>query len=239
MAEIDLSEVLRPALLDGVSIVLAHAGGAAAGTAAEVGAVCSALGATVHACALVCSGAPEDDDAAVEGALASALDGASVEMLVIDAAGLFAHRGGASDPAGAASGDRAPAPGTALIAALEARWRMTRAVANVAFIPGGAGGRIVYLAPPKAGSGSAAAGREQAPPEDADRHADAARAGLENLARTLSIEWARYGITPVAIAPGARTSSSEIAGVVAFLASPAGAYFSGCLLDLAGARADG
>jgi NAD(P)-dependent dehydrogenase (short-subunit alcohol dehydrogenase family) len=100
---------------------------------------------------------------------------------------------------------------------LEAAWNVTRAVINGAFMPAGEGGRIVYLAPaPSAGS-----------------HADAARAGLENLARTLSIEWARHRVTTVAIGPGGQ-SASELAALTAYLASPAGAYFSGCLLDLAG-----
>ena len=58
-------------------------------------------------------------------------------------------------------------------------------------------------------------------------------------ARTLSIEWARYGITVVAVAPGAETTREEVAALCAWLASPAGAYFSGCLLDLAGPRAAG
>ena len=70
-----------------------------------------------------------------------------------------------------------------------------------------------------------------APPPD-DAHAEAARAGLENMARTLSIEWARRGIRPVAITPGTTTSSAEIAELAAFLASPAGAYYSGCRFDL-------
>jgi NAD(P)-dependent dehydrogenase (short-subunit alcohol dehydrogenase family) len=85
-------------------------------------------------------------------------------------------------------------------------------------MPQAGGGRLVYLAPPS----SVAA-----------EHADAARAGLENLARTLSIEWARHGVTAVAIAPG-EASAAEIAALSAYLASPAGAYFSGCLLDLRG-----
>ncbi len=79
-------------------------------------------------------------------------------------------------------------------------------------------GRIVYLAP--------------AP--DAGAPAPAACAGLENLARTLSIEWARHGITTVTVAPGVRTTAGEVAALTAYLASPAGAYFSGCLLDLRG-----
>jgi NAD(P)-dependent dehydrogenase (short-subunit alcohol dehydrogenase family) len=72
-------------------------------------------------------------------------------------------------------------------------------------------------------------------PPPGDAQAEAARAGLENMARTLSIEWARRGIRPVAITPGTATSPAEIAELVAFLASPAGAYYSGCRFDLGAA----
>jgi hypothetical protein len=68
------------------------------------------------------------------------------------------------------------------------------------------------------------------PPGDA--HAHATRAGFENLARTLSIEWARYKSRPVAILPAAATSDDEVAELVAFLASRAGAYYSGCAFTL-------
>jgi len=69
-------------------------------------------------------------------------------------------------------------------------------------------------------------------PPPGDAHAEAARAGLENLARTLSIEWARLGIRPVAVHPGTATPAEEVAELAAFLASPAGAYYSGCRFDL-------
>jgi NAD(P)-dependent dehydrogenase (short-subunit alcohol dehydrogenase family) len=69
-------------------------------------------------------------------------------------------------------------------------------------------------------------------PPPGDAHAEAARAGLENMARTLSIEWARLGIRPVALHPGAATPAGEVAELAAYLASPAGAYFSGCRFDL-------
>ena len=69
-------------------------------------------------------------------------------------------------------------------------------------------------------------------PPPGDAHAEAARAGLENLARTLSIEWARLAIRPVAIHPGTATPAGEVAELAAFLTSPAGAYYSGCRFDL-------
>jgi branched-chain amino acid aminotransferase len=46
------------------------------------------------------------------------------------------------------------------------------------------------------------------------------------MARTLSIEWARLGIRPVAVHPGTATPAGEVAELAAYLASPAGAYFS-------------
>lgn len=130
-----------------------------------------------------------------------------IDLLVVDGAGLFAH-------AIAHGGDGH----AALRACVDAAWNATRAVVNGAFLPASEGGRVVYLAP--------------AP--DAGEHAPAACAGLENLARTLSIEWARHRITTVTIAPGAQTPAGEVAALTAYLACPAGAYFSGCLLDLRG-----
>ena len=103
----------------------------------------------------------------------------------------------------------------ALMGSLEASWNAARAAADLALIE--SGGRIVLLGPP--------AGRE---------HSAAAVAGLENMARTLSIEWARYAITTVAVAPGERVVPHELATLACWLLSPAGAYFSGCLMDLRG-----
>ena len=99
--------------------------------------------------------------------------------------------------------------------ALERAWVAIRGVATGALIPGGAG--TVLLIAPRAGAGSYAA---------------PARAGLENLARTLSVEWARYGVITVAATPDARTSDEELAELVCFLVSPAGDYFSGCVFEL-------
>lgn len=100
-------------------------------------------------------------------------------------------------------------------AALEAAWVATRGVATGALIPAGAG-KVLLLAPRS----------------DGGPFASAVRAALENLARTLSVEWARYGVTAVAIAPGARTTEDELAELVCFLVSVAGDYFSGCAFEL-------
>jgi hypothetical protein len=53
------------------------------------------------------------------------------------------------------------------------------------------------------------------------------------MARTLSIEWSRYGIRTTAVTPGAGTTAADLAGIVAYLVSTAGDYFSGARLDLA------
>ena len=99
--------------------------------------------------------------------------------------------------------------------ALEQAWASTRALANGALIPSQTG-KIVLVGPPP-GAGD---------------HAEAARRALENLARTLSVEWARYAVTVTAVMPGERTADGELAELIGFLASPAGSYFSGCRLDL-------
>jgi hypothetical protein len=111
--------------------------------------------------------------------------------------------------------DLADAGQTALGESLEQAWVAVRAVATGALIPAGAG-KVVLIAPRP----------------DRGPFATAARAALENLARTLSVEWARYGVTAVAIAPGHNTTHDELAELVCYLVSPAGEYFSGCLFEL-------
>ncbi len=101
-------------------------------------------------------------------------------------------------------------------AALEHAWAAIRAVAACALIPRRSGGKVVLVGPRP----------------DAGPFAGAARDALENLARTLSIEWARYGVTTTMIAPGERTTDDQLAQLVCFLLSPAGDYFSGCRLSL-------
>jgi len=98
---------------------------------------------------------------------------------------------------------------------LERGWVAVRGVATGALIPAGAG-KVVLVGPRP----------------DAGPFAAAARDALENLARTLSVEWARYGVGTVAIAPGASTTDGEITELVCFLVSPAGEYFTGCVFEL-------
>jgi NAD(P)-dependent dehydrogenase (short-subunit alcohol dehydrogenase family) len=219
MTTIDVSELLRPGLLREVSIVVASAQPSAdpsGSFGAAVAGACRELGARVSQCQLARDGALALEESAVELELDRVLaDVGSLAMLVVDAASVFAHA--CAD--GHLNAGEGAAARAALSSCLDASWNVTRAVANRAFLPAGDGGRIVYLAPAA----------------DLGEHADAARAGLENLARTLSIEWARHRITTVIIAPGgsdAGGTSSEVAALSAYLASPAGAYFSGCLLDL-------
>jgi hypothetical protein len=106
--------------------------------------------------------------------------------------------------------------GDALRATLEHAWRAARAVATGALIDPPAPGRLLFIAP-RPGAG---------------RHSAAVRAALENLARTLSVEWARHEITAVALWPGEPTSDAEPAELTCYLISPAGGYFSGCRLEL-------
>ena len=131
---------------------------------------------------------------------------------------------------------------------LRGTWLTTHAVATKAMIPAG-GGKIVNvtLSPHHGLPGMA--------------HSSAARAAVENLTRVLSIEWARFNVRLTAIAAGhfatealtkypkpvqegaARTvplqrlgRPEEHAWLVAYLASPAGDYYSGAIFTLDGAR---
>jgi citronellol/citronellal dehydrogenase len=126
---------------------------------------------------------------------------------------------------------------------------MTHAAATKAFIPQRSGKVIsVTLSPHNGMPGMV--------------HSGAARAAVENMMRTLSIEWARFGIRLCAVAAGQfdtevlrtkyppqvaehvhRTiplgrlgTPEEMAWMVAYLASPAGDFLSGCVITIDGAR---
>jgi citronellol/citronellal dehydrogenase len=92
-------------------------------------------------------------------------------------------------------------------------------------------------------------------------HTGAARAGVENMTMTLSVEWAQFGILVNAVAPGIILSSGtaqyppqllergiaetplkragtvdEVAASIVFLASPAAQYITGATLRIDGAQ---
>jgi NAD(P)-dependent dehydrogenase (short-subunit alcohol dehydrogenase family) len=212
----DASKLLRPGVLEGVIVLLAGDGDSRPGSFTPVIAeACGELGAKTLRWR---SGEAVSADA---------------DVLVVDAASSFssAPLPAPHDPASATAS--ASASAAALRHCLDEAWQASHVVANAAFIDAQRPGRIIYLAPRSRSLAQPDASHATAAQAGAG-HADAARAGLENLARTLSIEWARYAITTVALAPGARTTPEQVASVVAYLASAAGAYFSGCQLDLRG-----
>jgi NAD(P)-dependent dehydrogenase (short-subunit alcohol dehydrogenase family) len=98
-------------------------------------------------------------------------------------------------------------------AALDGAWDATRAAFHAGLRE--RGGIVVLLGPPPG-----------------DEWAAALRAALENTARSTATEWARFAVRPVAVLPGPRSSADEADALVAWLVSPAGAYFSGCAFTL-------
>lgn len=117
--------------------------------------------------------------------------------------------------AGVAFGDGGLA---GLRAALDGAWGTVLDVATGRWLDAGegGGGTLVLVAPRGA----------------AGEHAGAAAAALESLARTLAVEWARFGVRATVVVPGRRTTDDELGALVAFLASAGGEYFSGCRFQL-------
>ena len=104
----------------------------------------------------------------------------------------------------------------ALTRTLHQAWLAVREVAVGALIGAPEPGKVVLIGPVP----------------DSGPHAQAAGAALENLVRTLSVEWARYGVTTVMVAPRPGVDGSRLAELVGFLCSPAADYLSGTRLDV-------
>ena len=124
---------------------------------------------------------------------------------------------------------------------LDATWYLTTQVAVRSMIPAGYGKVVSITMTPRRGMPGMA-------------HSSAARAGVESLMRTLAVEWGRFGIRLVAVAPGivhtesweryglepaavstvvplARLQAAdEVAALITFLASAGGDYISGATL---------
>jgi citronellol/citronellal dehydrogenase len=251
------SSIFVPGLLEGQVCVVSGAGtGLGKATALEL----ARLGATVIGCGRRAeplsetvaqiegaAGAAEAhamdirDDDAVDALFAGVLERhGRVDLLVNNAGGQFLSPAEAISPKGFRTVIELNVTGT---------WLMTHAAATKAFIPQRSGKVVSITISPHNGMPGMV-------------HSGAARAAVENMMRTLSIEWARFNVKLCAIAAGQfdtetlrtkypppvaenvhRTvplqrlgTEAEMAWMVAYLASPAGDFVSGAVLTLDGAR---
>jgi citronellol/citronellal dehydrogenase len=253
------SQVFRDGLLDGAVCVVSGAG---SGLGRETALEMVRLGATVVGCgrrpeplaetAALAAGLPgrfghEVLDIREEESVDAFFDRllerhGRLDVLVNNAGGQFLSPAEAISPKGFRTVIELNVTGT---------WLMSHAAATKAFIPAG-GGKIlsVTLSPHNGMPGMV--------------HSGAARAAVENMMRTLAIEWSRFGITTCAIAAGQFATETlltkyppelvervahsiplgrtgrpeEVAWLLAYLASLAGDYYSGTTITIDGARDD-
>lgn len=128
---------------------------------------------------------------------------------------------------------------------LEATWYLTARAAERSMLPAGYGKIISITMSPHRGTPGMA-------------HSSAARAGVENLMKVLAVEWARFKINCVAVAPGIvetetfktkyppefrdyyermalageLTQPEHVAETIAFVVSPAGRAISGSVVNV-------
>ena len=257
MAKGAASRIFRPGLLAGQVCVVSGAGtGLGKATALEL----AALGATVIGCGrrpeplqetasaireLGGTGEAVPMDIRDEDAVEALFDGvierhSRLDVLVNNAGGQFLGPAEAITPKGFR---------TVIELNVQGTWQMTHAAATKAFIPQRSGKIISITLSPHHGMPGMA-------------HSGAARAAVENMMRTLSIEWARFNVKLCAVAAGqfdtevlrtkypkevaenvVRTvplqrlgAPEEMAWLVAYLASPAGDFHSGSVITIDGAR---
>lgn len=257
MAESSHSRIFRDGLLDGQVVAVSGAG---AGLGRESALELVRLGATVVGCGR--RQEPLAETAELAAGLPGSFEHESLDIREEEPVGRFfdalLERHGRLDTLVNNAGGQflGPAEGitpkgfrTVLDLNVNGTWLMTHAAATKAFIPQ-QGGKVlsVTLSPHNGMPGMV--------------HSGAARAAVENMMRTLSIEWARFGIRTVSLAAGhfatetlltkypreivenvARTiplqrtgRAEEMAWLVAYLASPAGDFYSGTTITLDGAR---
>ncbi|MGE5282400.1 MAG: SDR family oxidoreductase [Chloroflexota bacterium] len=257
MTESPHSRIFRDGLLDGQVCVVSGAG---SGLGRETALELSRLGAVVVGCgrreeplaetAELAAGLPGPferesmdirDEEAVERLFDRVLEAhGRVDVLVNNAGGQFMAPAETITPKGFR---------TVIELNVQGTWLMTHAAATKAFIPQG-GGKVlsVTLSPHHGMPGMV--------------HSGAARAAVENMMRTLAIEWARFGIKTCALAAGQFATETlltkypkvvidnlersipigragraeEMAWLVAYLASPAGDFYSGTTITIDGAR---
>jgi citronellol/citronellal dehydrogenase len=257
MAERSHSRIFAPGLLEGQVCVVSGAG---SGLGRETALELARLGAAVIGCgrreeplaetATLSSGLAGSfgheamdirDEEAVERFFDGVLDRHErLDVLVNNAGGQFLSPAEAITPKGFR---------TVIELNVQGTWLMTHAAATKAFIPQG-GGKVlsVTLSPHNGMPGMV--------------HSGAARAAVENMMQTLSIEWARFNIKLCALAAGQFMTETmmtkypqvvvdnlersiplgrageaeEMAWLVAYLASPAGDFFSGTTITIDGGR---
>lgn len=228
------SRIFAPGLLSGHVCVLSGAGSdLGRASASELG----RLGATVIGCGPLLE--PLERTAAAIGRAGGSAEAVSVDVRderAVDSLfdGVLERHGRVDSLVNAAGESLSPAQASSaegLRAAIEldvvGTWLMTHAAATKAMIPRGAG-RVISItrSPPEGEPGTASAG--------------AARAAVENMMRTLSVEWARFGLRLLAVAAGrldaeAPSAEDEIAWLLAYLLSPAGDFLSGTVVTVGGA----
>ncbi len=259
MAESSHSQVFREGLLEGVVCAVSGAGtGLGRASALEL----VRLGATVVGCGR--REEPLAETAALAVDLAGGFEHECLDIREEEPVGRFfdglLERHGRLDVLLNNAGGQFLAPAESISAKgfrtvidlnVNGTWLMTHAAATKAFIPQGGGKVIsVTLSPHNGMPGMV--------------HSGAARAAVENMMRTLAIEWSRFGIRTCALAAGqfatetflekypqavldhvarsvplGRTGrAEEIAWMVAYLASPAGDFVSGTTITIDGARDD-
>jgi citronellol/citronellal dehydrogenase len=257
MAESSRSQVFREGLLEGQVAVVSGAG---SGFGRETALELARLGATV----IGCGRRPEPlaETAGLAADLPGAFEHESLDIREEEPVGRFfdalLERHGRLDVLLNNAGGQFLAPAesispkgfrTVIDLNVNGTWLMTHAAATKAFIPQKGGKVISVTLSPHNGM-------------PAMVHSGAARAAVENMMRTLAVEWARFGIKTCSLAAGhfstdvirakyprevveniefsiplQRTGrAEEMAWMVAYLASPAGDYISGTTITIDGAR---
>ncbi len=178
-----------------------------------------------------------EDDEAERVAEAAVLRFGHVDVLVNNAGGQFSAPAEDISPKGWRAVERVT---------VDAVWTLTRAVATRSMIPRGDGLVVFVGFSPRRGIPGFA-------------HASAGRAAVANLASGLALEWSRHGIRSVCVAPGTILTEGlagyeeedverwrrtvphgrlgrpeEVGALIAFLASPGGAYVTGTTIVVDG-----